>query len=69
MKLARTRKRKKQSLKGICEEHLMSFGHEHTHELTLEGEDRRPLIIVKRKNQNENRSDHKMHAKETIVFA
>jgi len=47
----------------------MSSGHEHIYELTLEGEDKCPPIIVNQKNRHEDRSDHKMHVIEIIVFA
>jgi len=47
----------------------MSSGHEHLHELALEGENKCPLIMLNRKNRNEDRSDNKKHAIKTIMFA
>jgi len=47
----------------------MSSWHERIPEQTLKGENKCPLIMLNRKNRNENRSGHKKHAIETIMFA
>jgi len=47
----------------------MSSWHERIPEQALKGENKCPLIMLNRKNRNENRSDNKKHAIKINMFA